>query len=137
MSFAPTPDALETTFIDAISRGWGLRINCRQCAEYRAWSDKELARRFLPQLDQSMSVLKGRVKCPKCGDKDKLVIYPFNSGAMDWRPFSIAQSDLPAAIEAHKAEVREMAAAQEARRQSQQVGVTLRLRRASSPRAFP
>ena len=49
------------------------------------------------------------MKCPKCGDKEKLVIYPFNSGTMDWRPFSIAQPDLPAAIEDHKAELREMA----------------------------
>ena len=45
---------------------------------------------------------------PKCGDNEKLVLS--NSRTMDWRRFSIAQSDLPAAIEDHKAELREMEA---------------------------
>ncbi len=103
-------DEIDYLFIDAIAAGWGLRINCRICAEYRAWSDKDLAERFILHLDQKMTILRGRLKCPKCGDKDKLVIYPFNSGTMNWRPFSTAQSDMIAAMEDHKAELREMAA---------------------------
>jgi len=107
-------DELDYLFIDAIAAGWGLRINCRQCAEYRTWSDRELADRFLLQLDQKMTILRGRLKCAKCGDKEKLVIHPYQAGAMNWRPFSIAQSDMLAAIEDHKAELREMAAARAA-----------------------
>lgn len=71
-------EGIDYLFIDAIARGWGLMINCRQCADYRTWPDVELAERFVLHLDQKMNVLRGRVKCPKCGDKEKLVIYPFN-----------------------------------------------------------
>ena len=115
MSAVANPnDELDYFFIDAIARGWGVRINCRECAEYRAWSDRELADRFILQLDHKMTMLRGRLKCPKCGDKENLTIHPYQAGAMDWRPFRFAISDTVAAIEDHKAELRERAAAQAA-----------------------
>src|SRR5579875_3071355 len=85
-------DPLSYTFIEAISRGWGVAGNCRPCGEVRKLTDAQLAERFILHLDHPLSVLRGRLKCD-CGNKN-LVIYTYHAGAMNWRDERKAPSDM-------------------------------------------
>ena len=71
-------------------------------------TDAALAERFLAQLDRPLSDLKGRLKCPVCGNK-QLVIFAYQAGAMNWPELSKAPSDMLATLAEKERVLRERA----------------------------
>ena len=88
-----SPDPLEPTFADAMVRGWGLVLNCRQCGRVVSLTDLELLKRFAKVAFQPMKRLQGKARCEQCDNRD-LLIYPYHSGVtIAWNDDSKAVSD--------------------------------------------
>jgi hypothetical protein len=97
----------ETTFIEAISCGWGLAIRCCACQHEHRWTDQALAEKFIDRLDDQVSSIAKRLKCtePGCGARDTILSF-YHAGSFDG-----AVCETPASIEGRAKKLREMAAA--------------------------